>query len=227
MVKAVKKKKKTTKKTVKPKIKKKTTRPKVVKKKTVKPKIVKKTTKHKIKKEVTFTEGIVFPWNRAKGLLNIFWALIPILGWFALFGYVKKITVHIVNGNLELPKFGGFFNNLKIGFIMFVKLIPLWVLIYIVNLIPFIGPAVSLFLWIFYLPLLVINLFVKEKFMATMSFGKVTDMVFGHLGDYIIVFLKTFIFSLIYGILSIVLIGIPCRLFGRRVYFADFYRRRQ
>ncbi len=50
--------------------------------------------------------------------------------------------------------------------------------------------------------------------------------VFTNLGDYIVALLKTIGLSIVFMILSIVLVGIPANQFTKNIFLADFYRRK-
>ncbi|MBD3248752.1 DUF4013 domain-containing protein [Candidatus Woesearchaeota archaeon] len=173
---------------------------------------------------VEFVEGLKYPWGNPKKLWNILWVLVPILGIFALIGYVQKIMRSIVGGDVSgLPEFGNFMENLKNGFVLFLKMIPIMVVVVIVNMIPFIGWFAYLLITVFFLPWLMINLFVKDTLKATFEFEKAAKAVFGNFVEYIIAYVKTIVYAIIYGLLSLVLVGIPCLQFGQNIYLADFY----
>ncbi len=56
--------------------------------------------------ELDFNTAFKFPFNRAKGLWNIFWFLLPIFGWFALAGYTIRIVQGFLKGSFkQLPFF--------------------------------------------------------------------------------------------------------------------------
>ncbi len=41
---------------------------------------------------IDFESAFRYPFNRAVRLLNILWVFVPIIGWFALFGYgIKEV----------------------------------------------------------------------------------------------------------------------------------------
>lgn len=171
-----------------------------------------------------FPDGLKYPWNRMGRLWNILWALIPIVGWLALIGYIRKIVRSIVGGDMEgLPEFGSFGDNLKVGFWVFVKLIPLYIVVAVIGMIPFVGWLANLFLQIFFVPYLVIHFLVTDEFKATFDYKAVMDYVFQNVGDYLIAFVKTLGYAIVYGVLSIVLIGIPCLYFGGYYFMAEYY----
>ena len=96
-------------------------------------KVVKKKEKAKKSKIPEFEDAFKYPFANWKRLLNFWWALIPILGWFAVIGYFKKIAEHMLNNDFkELPEFGKFFENMKDGFYFFlVMLVPMIVTVVI------------------------------------------------------------------------------------------------
>jgi hypothetical protein len=170
-------------------------------------------------------EGLKYPWNKASRLWYILWLLFPIFGWFALLGYFKRIVRELVKGNKkQLPEFGKFWENFKQGIMIFIFMIPTFLVMAIVGMIPFIGQVLSTLINVFLLPWLMINFFVKETFDSLWEIKKAFNIVFENAIDYIFAYLKTLIFSLIYILLCFVLVGIPCYLFGSSFYLAEFYK---
>jgi|TARA_B100001964_G_C14216374_1_gene593002 hypothetical protein len=184
--------------------------------------------KNKANNEIDFGTAFKYPFNRPIGLLNIFWILVPIIGWFALMGYSIRIIKNFVKGDFkELPLFN-FSQDFNLGFFMFLKMIPFIIVIATVNfvlaLIPFVGFLANLFISLFIVPILFINFFVKETIQSYFEFN-IIKHVFDNFGDYIIVILKSLVLGIIFLILIIVLVGIPAGSFTKNIFFADFYRR--
>lgn len=178
----------------------------------------------KIVKISSFSDGLKYPWGNPKRLWNVLWVLIPILGWLALIGYTQNIIRAIVAGNKAyLPEFVGFKDNLKRGFYLSVKMLPLLLAYFFINTIPVAGPIAGCIAMIFFLPYLMINLFVTDNFEESFNIKKTWNMVFNNLEEYIWAFVKTMGFSIIYLLLSIILIGIPCLSFGKNFFLAEFY----
>jgi len=178
--------------------------------------------------KVDFGSGFKYPFKRPVGLLNILWFLLPIIGWFALFGYGIRIVKHFIRGDFkELPRFR-FGKSLGLGFLMFLKSIPFGIAIIfvyiIVGLIPFVGFLGSLFISLFVVPILTINFFKKETVESYFELSKV-KAVFDNLGEYIIVILKSIALKVIFFIMIIILVGIPAGAFTKNIFMADFYRR--
>jgi hypothetical protein len=177
---------------------------------------------------VSFGNAFKYPFNRAVGLLNFLWVLVPIVGWLALYGYTIRIIQNFAKGDFkELPLFD-FGGNLKLGFWMFLKMIPFIIgymaLQFALGLVGTTGVVASILVGIFIVPMLIINFFVKETIGAYVEF-RVIKPVFENFGDYIIAALKSIGLQIIFLLLSIVLVGIPAGQFTKNIFFADFYGR--
>ncbi|MBW2996649.1 DUF4013 domain-containing protein [Candidatus Woesearchaeota archaeon] len=177
---------------------------------------------------IKFKSAFKYPFNRAMGMLNILWLLVPIIGWFALGGYGIRIVQHWIKGDFkELPVFQ-FGDHLKLGFFMFLKAIP-FMIVYgglqaMLGLMKFSGTMVSILIGIFIVPMLAMNFFNKETVGAFFEFSKIGP-VFQNIGDYIIIMLKSIALQIIFIIMIIVLVGIPAGAFTKNIFVADFYRR--
>lgn len=179
-----------------------------------------------MEKPISFSKGMGYPWGNASRLWNILWGLIPILGILALIGYFQKIAQALAKKDFKgLPQFGKFWDNTSKGFVLFIKYLPLAVVLWIISSVPVIGKLASTIISIFILPWLVINFFVKDDFAALWEVKKAVNIVSKNLQDYVISFLKQFAYWIIYGIASIILIGIPCNVLGGYVFIVDFYNR--
>lgn len=180
-------------------------------------------------KSVEFSTAFKYPFNRFVGLFNILWVLFIIVGWFALFGYVVRITREFAEGKfVQLPIFR-FKENLKLGFFMFFKFLPLLLTIIGVNIIlmmvPILGILGALAFDIFVAPMLVINFFIKGTVESSFDLKKV-HAVFNNIEDYLIVVLKSIGLGLIFLVMILILVGLPASMFGRTIFLADFYRRK-
>ena len=177
---------------------------------------------------VEFGAAFGYPFKKAVRLLNILWVFIPIIGWFALFGYGITIVKHFLKNDFsELPKLS-FGRDLNLGFFMFFKSIPFIIVLTFVNFIiifiPFIGILGSWFISLIIVPVLAINFFNKETVSSYFEFDKV-KYVFENFGDYIIALLKTIALRIIFGIMILILVGFPAGAFTQDIFMADFYRR--
>ncbi len=183
--------------------------------------------------KLNFKTAFKYPFNRAKGMLNILWILLPFIGWFAFGGYIIRIVKEFIQGKFEkLPVFE-FKNDLKFGFKMWIRSIPFTIAYILIisildinNLIPeFISMLINLFLGLFIIPILIINFFNKETMSSLFEF-KILEYVFNNLWDYISAMLKGILLGLIFLIMWVVLVGIPAGSFTQNMFIADFYRRK-
>ncbi|MDD3498037.1 MAG: DUF4013 domain-containing protein [Candidatus Moranbacteria bacterium] len=177
-----------------------------------------------------FETAFKYPFNRAKGMWNILWIFVPIVGWFALGGYSVRIVKEFVGGKFDkLPSFS-FSNDLSLGFMMLIKAVPFMVVYGVFDAV--VGKAgditmtlANILVGVFVIPILSINFFNKETVASFFEFKIVGD-VFNNIGDYLMAVLKSILLSLVFLVLSLVLVGIPAGAFTKNIFLADFYRRR-
>jgi len=181
-------------------------------------------------KKLDFNTAFKYPFNRAKGMWNILWILLPIIGWFALVGYGIRIIKEFSKGKFKkLPTFK-FKSDLRLGFFMFLKAIPFMIVYTIVDTIldkidPGISRLVDFFLALFIIPILSINFANKETIESFFEF-KTLKLVFKNLGDYIMALLKDILLGIVFAIMIIILVGIPAGIFTKNIFIVDFYRRK-
>ena len=180
-------------------------------------------------KNLKFNIAFKYPFNRMKGLWNILWVLLPIIGWFALGGYGVRIVKEFTKGQFKkLPVFK-FGDDFKLGFFMFIKAIP-FVIVYMIvlGIIGLINPVVyglaRLFVELFAIPMLTINFMNKETVGSLFEFGIIGN-VFSNLGDYVVAVLKSILLWFVFLVMFLILVGIPAQMFTQHIFLADFYRR--
>ncbi|MBT6995139.1 DUF4013 domain-containing protein [Candidatus Woesearchaeota archaeon] len=177
-----------------------------------------------------FKHAFSYPFNRAKGLWNILWILLPIFGWLALSGYSIRIVKEFSKGKFKkLPLFK-FSSDLELGFFMFFKGLPFMIAYFVIVEIfgfvfPWFGSLTDIFLGVFIVPILTVNFYNKETVSSYFEF-KVLKSVFYNIGDYITVILKSILLVIVFALMIIVLIGFPAMAFTDNMFLADFYRRR-
>ena len=180
--------------------------------------------------DLTIKTAFKYPFNRAKGMLNIFLIFLPIVGWFALGGYGIRIIQEFSKGKFKKLPTLSFGSDFTLGFFMFIKAIPFVISYIAVTLIlervdPRIAGVTNLLIGLFIVPVLNINFMNKQTVESFFEF-KILKAVLNNLGEYIIIMLKSLVLQLIFGIMSIILIGIPAGVFTKSIFLADFYRRR-
>jgi hypothetical protein len=180
--------------------------------------------------KLKFKTAFSYPFNRAKGMWNILWFLVPIIGWFALGGYGVRIIKEFSVGKFKkLPTFS-FGSDLSLGFMMFLKSLPFMIiLIAIMGVLDFTdswatGILESL-LRLFIIPIMFVHFYNKETVSSLFDF-KILKSVFYNFWDYISAILKDIALMLIFLVMIIVLVGIPAGAFTQSMFIADFYRRR-
>ncbi|MCQ1536344.1 DUF4013 domain-containing protein [Methanosarcina sp. KYL-1] len=157
------------------------------------------------------------------------WLIIPILGWFALTGYIVRLVNEFIEGRYEgLPKFR-FMDDLKLGFIITLKSLPFYIAYFIVlfaaiSVSETAGNLLNLLLSFFVIPILAVNFFRKQTVASFFEFG-ILNAVKDNLGDYIIAILKQYALVLVFIVLIIVLVGIPAMYFTSSIFLANFYGR--
>jgi len=178
---------------------------------------------------LSFGAAFKYPFNRFKGMFNILWVLLPIFGWFALGGYGVRLVNEWVEGKFEqLPEFS-FGSDMKLGFILFLKAIPLMILYAVavgilVTLHENIGKILNIVFAILVLPMVGIHFMVKQTVKSSFEFT-VSKAVFNNLIDYIVMLLKSIGLAIVFFFLYFVLVGIPGNAFTKNIFLADFYRR--
>lgn len=198
----------------------------------------KKTTKKasSIKKSVpisgvkTIMDMVKYPFNKLSRLFNFYWILLPIFGWLAVAGYAVKIIQSMLNNDFsELPAFGGFAKNMKKGFFLLIYMIPIFIVLGLLNFIPFVGQIIVILLSIFLIPILFIQYCKNEKFMEGYQIKPAVNIVFNNIWDYILTILKNIVAFLVLAVASILIITmivtIPAMAFNKHFLMVDFYNR--
>lgn len=178
---------------------------------------------------ISFSDAFKFPFKKPRRLLYVLLVLIPILGWLVLFGYITRLLNEFIEGRYEGLIKLDFIEDLKLGFIIYVKALPFLIMLMIVQsaagqVSETFGFIVSLLLSLFVLPILGINFYRKQTIMSFFEFG-ILHVVKDDFGDYTITILKQIALEIVFLILSLVLIGIPALLLTNGIFIANFYGR--
>lgn len=178
---------------------------------------------------ISFSEAFKYPFKTPKRLLYALLIFVPIIGWLALFGYGVRLVNEFIEGRYEGPIKLDFMEDLKFGFMVFLKSLPFYI-IYIIILFAAmyvsegLGNIISLLLGFFVVPMLAVNFFRKQTVESFFEFS-VLNVVRDNLGEYIITVLKQYALVIIFMVLSIVLVGIPGMLFMNSIFVANMYGR--
>jgi len=179
---------------------------------------------------VNFPTAFKFPFNNARRMWNILWVLLPIFGWFALFGYQINIINGFVKGNFKgLPKME-FSKNMKLGFWMFLKGLPFILALIFVSILlsaadQTLGSIGGFFIALFIVPVLTINFYQKQTVDSYFELS-IVKHVFNNFQDYLIALLKSLGLAAVFIVMILILVGIPASAFTKNLFLADFYGRR-
>jgi hypothetical protein len=178
---------------------------------------------------ISFSDALKFPFKKPGRLLYVLLVLVPILGWFTLFGYIIRLINEFVEGRYEGLIKLNFMEDLKLGFIIYLKALPFFMMLMIVQyaagqLSETFSFLFSLLLSFFVCPILGINFYRKQTIMSFFEFG-ILHAVKEDFGDYAITILKQIALGIVFSILSFVLIGIPALLLTNGIFIANFYGR--
>ncbi|WP_235283849.1 MULTISPECIES: DUF4013 domain-containing protein [unclassified Methanosarcina] len=178
---------------------------------------------------ISFSEAVKYPFKVPQRLLYILLLFIPIIGWLALFGYVVRLVNEFIEGRYEGLIKLDFMEDLKLGFMVFLKSLPFYIAYTVVLLATMyvnetLGNIVNLLLGFFVIPMLAVNFFRKQTVESFFEFD-ILNVVRDNLGEYIITVLKQYALFIIFAVLSIVLVGIPAMFFTNSIFVANLYGR--
>jgi hypothetical protein len=144
-----------------------------------------------------------------------------------------RIVKEIVGGKKKaLPKLT-FTADLKEGFFMFFKMLPLMVVMCVIwygaaFILPGgIGVVLASIIFALIFPYLTVNFFVKKTVASSFDIKRAFTVVTKNFMEYLLALIYTIFYSAIYLIACIILIGIPCLAFGRMYYLAEFYGKKK
>lgn len=152
---------------------------------------------------------------------------VPIIGWFALFGYIVRLINEFIEGRYEGLIKLDFMEDLKLGFMVFLKSLPFYIIYFIITSATIyvnetFGNIVNLLLGFFVVPILAVNFKRKQTVESFFEFN-ILKNVTDNLGDYILAILKQWVLFFVFLVLSLVLIGIPAMYFTGSIFIANFY----
>jgi hypothetical protein len=116
---------------------------------------------------------------------------------------------------------------MSLGFTTLLKSLP-FIIIYIIiiSAVNYVsetfGLLFNLLLSVFIVPILQVNFYRKQTIKSYFEFD-ILNIVKDNLGSYVVVILKQYVLTIIFLILSIVLIGIPALFFTNTIFIANFY----
>ena len=176
---------------------------------------------------LSFSDAFKYPFKTPTRLVYALLLLIPILGWLVLFGYVVRLVNEFIEGRFEGLIKLEIVDDLKLGVITFLKALPFYIayliIIFIASYISSsLGSLVSFLLAFFVVPILMVNFFRKQTIESFFEFD-LLNVVKDNLGDYIMIVLKQIALTIVFLILSFILIGIPALYFTSSIFVANLY----
>ncbi len=165
----------------------------------------------------------------ANAMLVILSSVLIAIPLFAIGGYVVRIVNEFVEGKYEKTPLFRFNEDMRLGFFMFLKSIPFAIAYWLVlavatGLSEGFGTVVSLILGIFVVPLLTVN-FIRKQTIESYFEIDIIRILNDQFGEYLIAYLKQFALGLVFGLLVLVIVGIPAALFTQSIFIANFYGR--
>lgn len=186
--------------------------------------------------KLDFNTAAQYPFKKPSRLCYILYFFIPIFGWFALGGLKIRIIQEFCKGKYKQVPQMSFWSDCKKGAVMFLKMIPFMILYMITIFVLTVSiPLEQSMGWLvlylltriilegIILPMLIINFFVKEKMDALFEF-EVVPKVFANIKYYVAALFMEIMLSIVFLVLSIVLVGIPAGLFTKNIFLARFYK---
>ena len=178
-------------------------------------------------------DAISFAFQRFGRLFYWLWMLLPIVGWFAFYGYTVTLIRELASGKAkEAPLFGSFGENFKTGFFYFVFSVIFTALLMLFTLIPGIGVLLYI-LGVLIFPILLIQFSLARNYADMLGNGfdvpRAVRLIAGNLGAYIILLLKMILIGIIAVLASLPLITIlityPAYMYATQFLLVDFFRK--
>lgn len=176
---------------------------------------------------LSLSDAFKYPYKTPIRALYGLLVFIPILGWLILFGYLVRLVNEFIEGRYEGLIKLEIVDDLKLGFITFLKALPFYIGYFIIISIASyintsLGSLVSLLLSFFVVPILLVNFFRKQTVESFFEFD-LLNVIKDNPGDYIITMLKQYVVSLVFLLLSLIIIGLPGLCFTSSIFVANFY----
>lgn len=183
----------------------------------------------------TIKSALKYPFAKFGRLFYWLWIFLPIIGWLALAGYNLRIIKDILKGNhKEVPKFGPFWDNCRLGLYAFVVGIAVGLVTAGFSFLQMpmgIAGSVIYFAVAIYVglisPIMVIQLAETESISKAFDVVRAHKIVFKNFRKYIIVMLQQFVVSLVLLLASIPVITLiftlPAISYSKQYLYSRFY----
>ncbi len=183
----------------------------------------------------TIKSALKYPFAKWGRLFYWLWMLIPIIGWLAFSGYGIRVIQSILKGNVkEVPKFGPFWENCRLGLYAFVVGIAIGLVTSVFSFLQMpmgIAGSVIYFAVAIYIglvsPIMIIQLAETENLSKAFDVVRAHRIVFKNFRKYIIVVLQQFVVVLVFLLASIPIITliftIPALNYSKHYLYTRFY----
>ena len=185
---------------------------------------------------VTINEALRYPFLNFKRLFIVWLALVPVWGWFVVYGYIVRMAQDVFKGkNKEAPALKPLNGLFTTGFYLFVMMLILTVVFNVmligVSFIPILGILLWLALYIYYilvLPMMLMQFAETGKIGDGLDFVRASKIVFNNFVDYITAYIKYIVIVLILLVASIpmvtMIITMPAMYYSAMLIFGDFFK---
>lgn len=183
----------------------------------------------------TIKSALKYPFAKWGRLFYCLWMFVPIIGWFAFSGYGLRVIQAILKGNVkEVPKFGPFWDNCRLGLYAFVVGIAIGLVTsgFSFLRIPMgIAGSVIYFAVAIYIglvsPIMIIQLAETESISKAFDVARAHKIVFKNFRKYIVVVLQQLVVALVFLLASIpiitLIVTIPALNYSKQYLYARFY----
>jgi hypothetical protein len=186
-------------------------------------------------KTPTIGDALKYPFARFKRLFYWLWLLIPIIGWLAFSGYILRIIQDVIKGkHRQVPKFGKFWPNCKLGLLAWIVSIVIAVVMMLIGLLQLVlglWGMVIYYISVIYIslisPIMIVQLAETENLSKAFNFIRAHKIVFGNFRPYIIMLLKQLVVGIVLLLASIPIITLiftlPAMSYSKQYLYARFY----
>ena len=157
----------------------------------------------------SFRQALLYPFRRPKGLCNVLWLFLPIIGWLIFAGYITRIVQEFCRGKYEKLPPAPAIDLLGTGFFIILKSLPFIIVLSAVLLIldpyPLLIGIVLVILYTFIVPILTVQFLFYET-ARSLFWWRPLRHVYNHISDYLIALAKSVLLMFLYvAVFTIVL----------------------
>lgn len=183
----------------------------------------------------TIKSALKYPFAKFGRLFYWLWVFLPIIGWLAIAGYSLRIIKEILKGkHTEVPKFGPFWGNCRLGLYAFVLGIAIGIVTMLSSFLQLpmgLAGAVIYYAVAIYIslisPIMMIQLAETENLAKAFDVVRAHKIVFKNFRKYIVVVLQQLVVAVVFLLASIpiitLVITIPAMSYSKQYLYTRFY----